>query len=411
MLCWAVYTICLRWRPRGALFTCVHRRRGGDRRRRCCSRSSRGITSGGSRTQWNPATCRRVAYFAIFPSVLAYFFWNAAVARVGGERAGTFIHLMPRLRRAARCDLSRRGAPLVSLRRRGAHLRRYLRSVAFGAARVEAARPWRSRFSAARPRGASRRPPLLFVHGAFAGAWCWDEYFLPWFSARGYAAHAVSLRGHGGSAARGPLWIASSLDDYVADTVAAAAQLDAPPVLIGHSMGAIVVQRAARACNARRHGAARAGASAWPGLEHLVACDARPAALSRARDDAARRRRRTRVRRVRDYLFSQSLSEADAHALSHAHAARIAARAHGSRPGRSSAWIASSVGVPALVLGAERDAFFTRGDDRRDSASSTAFRPRSSPGWRTSMMLEPGWRDVAEHVCAWLDATMQPAGE
>jgi len=28
-------------------------------------------------------------------STNCYFFWNAAVARVGAQRAGTFIHLMP----------------------------------------------------------------------------------------------------------------------------------------------------------------------------------------------------------------------------------------------------------------------------------------------------------------------------
>jgi len=94
MLCWATYTICLRWRPPGL--------------------SSRAFTGAviaigvmlllplflwdyraGSRTNWDAATLGAVAYFAIFPSVLAYFFWNAAVARVGAERAGTFIHLMP----------------------------------------------------------------------------------------------------------------------------------------------------------------------------------------------------------------------------------------------------------------------------------------------------------------------------
>ena len=94
MLCWAIYTVLLRWRPREL--------------------SSRAFTGSvvaigvvvllpifawdygeGHRTQWGPVTWAAVAYFAVFPSVLAYFFWNAAVERVGGERAGTFLHLMP----------------------------------------------------------------------------------------------------------------------------------------------------------------------------------------------------------------------------------------------------------------------------------------------------------------------------
>ena len=36
-----------------------------------------------------------VGYVGIFPSVLAYIFWNHGVARVGASRAGLFIHLMP----------------------------------------------------------------------------------------------------------------------------------------------------------------------------------------------------------------------------------------------------------------------------------------------------------------------------
>ena len=94
MVTWAVYTVLLRWRPREL--------------------SSRAFTGSliaigvavllpifawdygeGHRTLWGPATWAAVAYFAVFPSVLAYFFWNAAVERVGGERAGTFLHLMP----------------------------------------------------------------------------------------------------------------------------------------------------------------------------------------------------------------------------------------------------------------------------------------------------------------------------
>jgi drug/metabolite transporter (DMT)-like permease len=36
-----------------------------------------------------------IAYTGIFPAFLGYVFWNRAVARVGGARAGLFIHLMP----------------------------------------------------------------------------------------------------------------------------------------------------------------------------------------------------------------------------------------------------------------------------------------------------------------------------
>lgn len=36
-----------------------------------------------------------VAYVAVFALVLAYLFWNKAVALIGAERAGIFIHLMP----------------------------------------------------------------------------------------------------------------------------------------------------------------------------------------------------------------------------------------------------------------------------------------------------------------------------
>jgi non-heme chloroperoxidase len=91
------------------------------------------------------------------------------------------------------------------------------------------------------PARESARPPLLFVHGGYCDAWCWEPYFLPWFAAKGYAAHAVSLRGHGASAGADTLYMAG-LADYEADVEWAAAQLPSPPILIGHSMGAAIVE-------------------------------------------------------------------------------------------------------------------------------------------------------------------------
>lgn len=96
-------------------------------------------------------------------------------------------------------------------------------------------------------RGRSRAP-LLFVHGAFIGAWCWDEHFLKYFAGHGYDAWAVDLRGHADHEEVADL---ASVDDYVADVLMAVEQIAAPPVLIGHSMGAIVVQRALRRSQAR----------------------------------------------------------------------------------------------------------------------------------------------------------------
>ena len=36
-----------------------------------------------------------IGYVALFPSVLAYFFWNRAVAEMGPNRTGQYLHLMP----------------------------------------------------------------------------------------------------------------------------------------------------------------------------------------------------------------------------------------------------------------------------------------------------------------------------
>src|SRR5215469_18333706 len=83
--------------------------------------------------------------------------------------------------------------------------------------------------------------PLLFIHGMFHAAWCWDVHFLDYFAQHGYAAFAVDLRGHGNSAGRENLrW--TRIADYVDDVASAVRQLPNPPILIGHSLGGFVVQ-------------------------------------------------------------------------------------------------------------------------------------------------------------------------
>ena len=93
------------------------------------------------------------------------------------------------------------------------------------------------------PEGVARKEvPLLFLHGAFAGAWCWIEFFMPWFAARGYTCYAPSFRGHAGSAGHETLHRAG-IDEYVLDALSVTEDLPQPPLLVGHSMGGFVAMR------------------------------------------------------------------------------------------------------------------------------------------------------------------------
>lgn len=94
----------------------------------------------------------------------------------------------------------------------------------------------------AAPKTVVHKTPLLFVHGAWHGAWCWQEKFFDYFVAQGFTVHALDLRGHGNSPGRENLrW--ARIPDYVADVAQVAAMLPTPPVVIGHSMGGLVTQK------------------------------------------------------------------------------------------------------------------------------------------------------------------------
>lgn len=89
----------------------------------------------------------------------------------------------------------------------------------------------------------SDRPALLFVHGAYHDAHCWEYHYLPWFAGRGWHANAISLRGHGAST--GDLQVERpGLTDYLDDIRAAMDRIGGPVVLVGHSMGGVLSQMA-----------------------------------------------------------------------------------------------------------------------------------------------------------------------
>jgi drug/metabolite transporter (DMT)-like permease len=49
----------------------------------------------GGHVEFTPATVAAMVYVGVFPSFVGYVFWNRAVAEVGSNVAGIFVHLMP----------------------------------------------------------------------------------------------------------------------------------------------------------------------------------------------------------------------------------------------------------------------------------------------------------------------------
>jgi len=84
------------------------------------------------------------------------------------------------------------------------------------------------------------RPPVLMIHGAFCGPWSLDG-LKEKFVAAGYAVTAPALRFHDSNPA--PVALGTTgLADYAADLAEEIAALDAPPILVGHSMGGLLAQ-------------------------------------------------------------------------------------------------------------------------------------------------------------------------
>lgn len=252
-------------------------------------------------------------------------------------------------------------------------------------------------------RTVAARAPLMFVHGAYVGAWCWAEHFLPWFAERGFPVYALSLRGHGESAGRERLH-SFGLADFADDLETALAGLERPPVLIGHSMGALVVQKYLE----RGAGRAPRGAAAVAFVCPVPPFGVLPSTFTLAW--------------TRPALFAEINALAAGRSVSRGalHEALFAGPVDSERIERYYARMQPESrralldmtwwGLPqtwrldlppALVLGAERDALIAA-SAARATAQLLSAQYRELPGLGHAVMLDPGWRTAAEAIEGWL---------
>jgi pimeloyl-ACP methyl ester carboxylesterase len=246
------------------------------------------------------------------------------------------------------------------------------------------------------PHEKTHTAPLLFVHGAWHGAWCWEN-FLPYFAEQGYEVHALSLRGHGNSQGRdGIRWYSTS--NYVADVTQVVKSLSPSPILIGHSMGGYIVQKYLETHTAPA-GVLLASIPTVGIIGMLLRMLKRhPASTLRALASLNTWYFVSTPALAKDYFFSDDYPD-DKFLQYYAHIqtesfrmALEAAILNLPRPKR--------VKTPLLVLSAENDRVFTVAEQRK-TARAYETEAIIYPDMAHDMMLEPGWEVVADQILSW----------
>ena len=246
------------------------------------------------------------------------------------------------------------------------------------------------------PVNQTHKTPLLFIHGMWHGAWCWDENFLPYFAEQGYPAAALSLRGHAGSEGR---ISGSSIADYVSDVVQVAKTFETPPVIIGHSMGGFITQKY---LEKNRAPAGILLASVPPfGVWHgtWLVFKHSPLTLLKVMTQFRLAPVVATPEHTQWAFFSQGFPREQLlkhHAKLNDESFRMYLDLLGLNLARP-----RKVNAPVLVLGAENDAVVSNGDVHKTARAYNA-QTEIFPNMAHDMMLESNWRLVAERILSWL---------
>jgi hypothetical protein len=234
--------------------------------------------------------------------------------------------------------------------------------------------------------------PLLLIHGAWHGAWCWEPAMRD-LAERGFETHAISLRGHGESD-RAPLFNLCGVDDYLSDIRRAIAAISPTPIVVAHSMGGFLMQ----------HYIER---DPLPGLVLLCAIphtgtwrfsrrwvSRHPLALVKTLLTLNGRYLVGTPALAREAFFSPALPEEQVVEYARQlgpESFRMSVEGVTNRPRPHSGE------TPILVLAAEEDRVFLL-DEQRALAAAHGAAFVSIPGAAHDLMLDPAWPQAAESI-------------
>jgi pimeloyl-ACP methyl ester carboxylesterase len=238
-------------------------------------------------------------------------------------------------------------------------------------------------------------PPIVFVHGGTHGSWAWEK-FLPYFAATGRDCYSFSWFNHGSRELPDDQFAARSMTDTVEELEIVIAQVGQEPVIISHSMGAIIAQKYAEKLPVLGQ------VQLTPALCAEVGFDVESAVSFDVDSEIARG---VPIERppfeVAWSLYLGGCSEEDARRY-YALMPRESPTALKEAMTTSVSVDRTRIGGPSLMIAAEHDVVIPAEAVRRSAAyfgSDYLF----LFGRSHNVLLEPRWRETANRIKSWLD--------
>ena len=240
----------------------------------------------------------------------------------------------------------------------------------------------------------NRTNPILLVHGAWHGPWCWTENWTSYLEEADFAVSTIDLNGSPlGSQER--RW--TRMSSYVNAVRAEIDHLGSDVIVVGHSMGGLIAQRALERSSAR-------------GLVLLASVPATGVAMTTVR--MLRRAPGAVLRSIsglnmwplvatealtRDAFFTHTtaadvVKDAQLKLRNESYIAYLSMMVRWARPGQ--------VDSPALVIAAEHDPLFTVAQQAH-LASRYGTEAAVINGAGHDLMLDTDWQQPADLVVKW----------
>lgn len=237
--------------------------------------------------------------------------------------------------------------------------------------------------------------PLLLLHGAWHGAFCWTR-FLDYLPSLGYEVHAISLPGHGKSPlAKGHI-NRYSIQDYVDCLAQEIDKVSPRPVVVGHSMGGFVTQKYLE--SEPLPGAVLLASVPHTGALRFLLRLYRRHFWVTTRTFAARKAEIASPEMAGE-LFLSPDSGIDLEGF-YNNLVRESIRA----ACQMSFWLRTKpdkISCPTLVIAAENDEVFSVEEEERLAAALNA-KFELLPGTAHDIMLESAWKDAADMIDRWI---------